>query len=292
MSFKPLLAETIEDTSKIPFPVLASVKLDGIRAIVKDRVVYSRSMKPIRNKYVQFLFGREEYNGLDGELIVGEPNAPDVYLKTNSGVMSEKGEPDVKLYVFDRWDWAEHPYEYRLEKGLIGQFEDHNVVVVTQWLVSGEEELLNAEKWALDQGYEGMMLRRADGKYKYGRSTAKEFILMKLKRFSDAEYKVLGFEERMKNNNEATKNELGYTERSTCQENLTGRGDLGALVLQFSDGQTFNCGAGFTDEDRKHIWDNRDQYRGQMAKVKSFLIGVKDLPRFPVWLGFRDAIDM
>lgn len=292
MTFKPLLAESVEDLNKVPYPVLVSVKLDGIRAIVKDKVVYSRSMKPIRNKHVQYLFGREEYNGLDGELIVGPPNASDVYLKTNSGVMSADGEPDVKFYVFDRWDWPEVDYAYRLEKGVFGAVEGLFLVAVTQWLANSVEDVLSYEETALNDGYEGLMLRRPDAKYKYGRSTAKEFILMKLKRFTDAEYKVVGFEERMKNNNEATKNELGYTERSTCAENLAGRGDLGALVLQLADGQTFNCGTGFTDEDRRAIWDNRDQYLGQMAKVKSFLIGVKDLPRFPVWLGFRDAIDM
>lgn len=291
-NFKPLLADTIEDLNKVPYSVLVSVKLDGIRAIIKDSVVYSRSMKPIRNKHVQYLFGREEYNGLDGELIVGPPNAKDVYLKTNSGVMSADGEPDVKFYVFDRWDWPEAEYAYRLEKGVFGAVEGPFLVAVTQWLANSVEDVLSYEKTALEDGYEGLMLRKAEARYKYGRSTAKEFILMKLKRFHDAEYKVVGFEERMKNNNEATKNELGYTERSTCAENLIGRGDLGALVLEFTDGQTFNCGTGFTDQDRQVIWNNRDQYLGRMAKVKSFLIGVKDLPRFPVWLGFRDKDDM
>lgn len=292
MSFKPLLAETIDDLNKVPYPVLVSVKLDGIRAIVKDGIVYTRSMKPVRNKYVQFLFGREEYNGLDGELIVGEPNAVDVYRTTNSGVMSADGEPDVKFYVFDRWDLAEEEYSYRLENGTYGHSDNPGIVVVTQWLANSAEDVLRYETAALEDGYEGLMLRRADAKYKFGRSTAKEFILMKLKRFHDAEYKVVGFVERMRNNNEATKNELGYAERSTCRENLEGRGDLGALVLEFTDGQTFNCGTGFTDQDRREIWDNRDQYLGRMAKVKSFLIGVKDLPRFPVWLSFRDKDDM
>lgn len=137
------------------------------------------------------------------------------------------------------------------------------------------------------------MLRRADAHYKFGRSTHKEFILMKLKRFMDTEYKVVGFQERMKNNNEATINELGYTERSTHKDNLVGRGDLGALVLELDEGgPTFTCGTGFDDATRVEIWNNRDKYIGKFAKVKSFLIGVKDLPRFPVFLGFRDNEDM
>lgn len=122
MTFKPLLAETLDDTSKVPFPVLVSAKLDGIRAIVKDGVVYSRSMKPIRNRHVQNLFGREKYNGLDGELVVGAPNAPDVYLKTNSGVMSAGGEPDVFFYAFDRWDMPDVPYETRYHAHIVSKY--------------------------------------------------------------------------------------------------------------------------------------------------------------------------
>ncbi|HQG29101.1 MAG TPA: ATP-dependent DNA ligase, partial [Candidatus Ozemobacteraceae bacterium] len=99
-------------------------------------------------------------------------------------------------------------------------------------------------------------------------------------------------EERMHNANEATVNALGHTERSSHKENKSGRGDLGALILTTEDGLEFNCGTGFDNATRREIWDNRDQYMGQFAKIKSFLIGVKDKPRFPVFLGFRDASDM
>ena len=53
-NFKPLLAATIEDTSKLDYSdgVLVSKKLDGIRCMIIDSVVYSRSMKPIRSKVV------------------------------------------------------------------------------------------------------------------------------------------------------------------------------------------------------------------------------------------------
>ena len=88
-----------------------STKLDGIRAVVIDSIVYSRSLKPIRNKYVQHLFGKEEYNGFDGELIVGDVYAKDVFQKTTSGVMSEEGTPNVKFYVFD--DFSEPTFTYK-----------------------------------------------------------------------------------------------------------------------------------------------------------------------------------
>ena len=71
LKVKPLLSCEVS-LDKIRLPVFISTKLDGLRAVVIDSVVYSRSLKPIRNKYVQKLFGKPEYNGMDGELVVGD----------------------------------------------------------------------------------------------------------------------------------------------------------------------------------------------------------------------------
>ncbi len=70
--FKPMLACEV-DLDKLRFPLLASAKLDGVRAIVRDGVVYSRSNKPIPNKFVQQQFKHLEH--FDGELIVGFANS-------------------------------------------------------------------------------------------------------------------------------------------------------------------------------------------------------------------------
>ena len=285
---KPLLAYTVEDTSTLKYPLFASVKLDGIRCLVIDSVAYSRNMKPIKNEYVQKCIGKPEYNGLDGELIVGDIFAKDCYRQTNSGVMSKDGEPDFKFYVFDRWDMGNFKFETRYTNIPKLPF----VEIVSQWEMNSEGELLMFETELLEKGAEGVMVRSVDGIYKNGRSTAKDGILGKVKRFSDAEYRIVGFVERMHNANEATRNELGYIERSSHKDNLVGRGDLGALVLETADGQQFNCGTGFDDALRAEIWANKAAYLGRMAKVKSFLIGVKDLPRFPVFLGFRDEGDL
>ena len=285
---KPLLAYTVEDTSTLKYPLFASVKLDGIRCLVIDSVAYSRNMKPIKNEYVQKCIGKPEYNGLDGELIVGDIFAKDCYRQTNSGVMSKDGEPDFKFYVFDRWDMGDATFNERYANLPELPF----VKIVEQVLMDTMYPLLKFEQDMLEQGAEGIMVRSVDGIYKNGRSTAKDRILGKVKRFSDAEYRIVGFVERMHNANEATRNELGYIERSSHKDNLIGRNDLGALVLETVDGQQFNCGTGFDDALRAEIWANKDAYLGRMAKVKSFLIGVKDLPRFPVFLGFRDEGDL
>jgi DNA ligase-1 len=94
----------------------------------------------------------------------------------------------------------------------------------------------------------------------------------------------------MHNGNEATTNELGRTKRSSHAAGKTGRGDLGALIVNFGD-VTFNIGTGFTDVERTDIWDNRDSFQGRLAKFKYFPVGVKEAPRHPVFLGWRDGSD-
>lgn len=285
MSFKPMLAvEAVLD--KVMFPALVSAKLDGIRAIVIDGKVMSRNMKPIPNKYVRHLFGRREYQHLDGELIVGDPAAKDVYRQTSSGVMSVDGEPDVQFYLFDHITNPQLPYQKRAP-----QRPRERAPILPQHLVLTMDDLLKTEQLMLDAGYEGLMIRHPDAPYKYGRSTVKEGWLLKLKRFQDAEATIVGFEERMHNGNEATTDELGRTKRSSHQAGKTGRGDLGALVCDYN-GVRFTIGTGFTDVERANIWAERDQYLGKLAKFKFFPVGVKEAPRFPVFLGFRDRRDL
>ena len=52
MKTKPLLSCEV-NVDNINFPIYVSTKFDGVRALVIDGIVYSRSLKPIRNKHVQ-----------------------------------------------------------------------------------------------------------------------------------------------------------------------------------------------------------------------------------------------
>ena len=290
---KPMLSATITDTSTLPYPVGVSVKLDGIRVLIVDGVVVSRNLKPIRNKHVQVLFGKVEFNGLDGELIVGDPWAPDVYRVTNSGVMSEDGEPDVNLYVFDRWDMPELPFDERMTY-ILARYENTypSMKIVGQVVVNNEDELLEIEERVLDEGYEGLMIRDMSKGYKYGRSTLKECYLAKLKRFVDHEFKVVGFVELLHNTNPATVDALGHTKRSSHSENKRAGNTLGAIVCEMQGGKSFTCGTGFDAALRAEIWSNQSAYLGKFAKIKHFDYGTKDVVRFPVFLGWRDEADL
>jgi DNA ligase-1 len=304
---KPMLA-TDAVADKIRYPVLASVKVDGVRAVIRDGVAYSRTLKPIPNQFIQQWVKDSAGNldGLDGELVVGEENAKDVMQKTMSGVMRKEGEPDFKFMVFDMWNFAGSPYNRRatalegrvkLAKYVLG-YRGTRLVRLQQFQVNNSQELDAFEARALGSGFEGVMIRDPTGLYKYGRSTVKEGDLLKVKRFVDSEAEVIGYEERMHNANEATRDELGRTKRSTAKSGLVPAGDLGALVVRdLATGVVFNIGTGFTADQRKLMWSETGRAQealiGKIAKYKSFAAsGVKEAPRFPVFLGFRDAIDI
>jgi DNA ligase-1 len=150
------------------------------------------------------------------------------------------------------------------------------------------EFFLNHEK---NVGGEGLIGRKPDGVYKYGRSTPKEQLSIKFKFFEQCEFEVVGFEELHSNTNEQTVNELGYSTRSTHKQNQIPMGILGSLVLEFGD-LTFKVGSGFTMEQRSEIWKNQHSYLGKLASVRYMEVGMDKLPRCPSWLGWRDLEDL
>jgi len=291
-NIRPLLSCEVP-FDKIKFPIYVSTKFDGIRALVIDGVVYSRSLKPIRNKHVQKLFGKQEYNGFDGELIVGDIYAKDVFQKTTSGVMSTDGTPNVTYYVFDVFTNNTETYKERLytlnDKLVLDQFP--NVVATQQWYIKTEEELTKLLSKEKVKGGEGLIGRNPDGVYKYGRSTPKEQLSIKFKFFQQEDFEVVGFNERMHNTNEQKRDELGYAERSSAKDGLVPTNTLGSLVLKYGD-DTFNCGTGFSDALRYEIWSNQDKYLGKLASIRYMSVGAKDKPRCPSFVWFRHIEDI
>jgi DNA ligase-1 len=227
--------------------------------------------------------------GLDGELIVGEPSAEDVFNVTTSQVRREKSQPFFTYFIFDNF-LSPLPFSDR-------QLLLHDVPPIpfihhlAQNLIHTPEQLLAAETTALSLGYEGIILRSPAGKYKYNRSTVREGGMLKLKRFTDAEAVVVGYEERLHNGNAAEVSELGLTRRSSHQANKIPTNSLGALIVEM-DGMRFNVGTGFTEHQRVHLWEERETLPGRLAKIKYFKPGTMEKPRHPVFLGFRMAEDV
>jgi DNA ligase-1 len=297
--FKPMLSATYEEGMQLNFPLLASQKLDGVRCVIKDGVALSRKLLPFRNKHLQKLLGGTQFEGMDGEIIVGDPFAPDCFRRTQSFTSSIEGVEDFVFYVFDKINMPSAPFEVRLRdvedeanfvvNRVAHQKLDHIASVDHMW-ITNQDELEEYEAHILSKGGEGVMLRDPTGPYKFGRSTLKEGYLMKVKRFHDSEAVITGFEEQMHNTNEAQVSELGLTKRSHEKAGMVAAGTLGAFVVN-DKGTEFSIGTGLTAELRQEIWDNQQAYLGKLVKYKYFPSGGKEKPRHPVFLGFRDEND-
>jgi DNA ligase-1 len=288
-----LLPKDNPNLESLEYPILVYPKLDGIRCIIKDCVPLSRTLKEIPNKYIRNTLASLPLTGADGELIVGDPADPDIYRKTNSAVMSHEGEPDFSYYVFDIWN-SDLILSDRIDK--LKQFRSTHLLPKVEFLfgqlTDSPEEVQALEETYINLGYEGVILRNPNAMYKFGRCTLKENNSYKLKRFVDDEATIIGFEEEMHNGNNAELNELGGTKRSTAKSGLTGKDSLGAFICKTHDGVEFRIGSGFTQRDRKAFWDDRENLRGTLVKYKYFPVGIKDKPRHPIFLGFRNPMDM
>lgn len=298
-NFKPMLAGKLENLNTLRFPLYVSPKIDGVRAVVRGGVVLSRSLKPIPSRSVQRLFGRVEFDGLDGELVIGSPNDQNVFQKTMSGVMSEHGIADGLMflvfdYVTDSTSVA--TYEKRYHQATISVLASYTdkIQMLPHLRCEGLEEFSSFAERSLSCGFEGTMVRSPEGPYKYGRSTLKEGHLLKWKPFADGEAVVTGFVELEHNENESSLDERGYAKRSTSRDGKVAAGTLGALLVREVDtGRSFSLGGGFTAAQRQEIWDTRATWLGRIARFRHFSVtGVVDAPRFPVFAGWRDSKDM
>jgi len=308
-----MLAGECKALIDIRFPGYVSPKLDGIRCLLGPTGgAVSRNLKPIPNMWIRGLLARLPDEGLlDGELIVGDPQDPASWNTTSSGVMSRDGKPDFTYYVFDKVVKVDTPFRTRYLK-LKEYVKDNQgknpwLRLVPHNYVDNLRKLRIIENKHVDAGFEGIMFRSQDGHYKFGRSTAKEQWLLKIKRFCDAEATIIGFKEKMHNDNAATVSALGYTERSSHKANKRGAGTLGAFKVRAaladlnrkdraSDAFNFDLdrnevefgvGTGLDDVLRARIWANQKRYLGKVIKFKYQKLSPDNEPIFPVFVGFR-----
>jgi DNA ligase-1 len=286
---KPQLAASeIPDVyTQVTYPKLLQPKLDGIACLAVNGVAMSRTMKPIPNKFIQAYFAEHKLHGLHGELMI-EGDFNDV----QSGVMREAGEPDFYYVVYDLWNTnADYRRRY-CELQTWSKIDSYNrLELIKSEVVETPQEVADKLEFLVEQGYEGAMLRDPDSLYKQGRHTLKSQALMKLKRFFDDEAVIIGFEEKMTNNNAKETNELGYTKRSSKKEGMIPANTLGALIVKWKDVE-FKIGSGYNDIQRQEIWDNRENLLGKLVTFKYQELTKYGVPRFPVWKCLREEYNV
>lgn len=303
-TFKPLKAVDVKDLGSLPYPLIASIKYDGVYGLVRDGKLLGRSLKPMKNKYITEILSNPLFEGFCGELCY-TPNGLDslsdegLCRNTTSCVNTIDKEwlwtwmlfdythPDVIDGVY--WNRVDYLRDYIVDKGIAEHFP---IKVIGSVRVTCAEDVMTLYQDSLDQGHEGLILRAPDGKWKNGRSTLKEALLLRMKPQDYFEAVVTSVNEAMQNNNEKKTNELGYSERSSHKANLVGKGMVGSFeAIDLASGKVINIGAGkMNHKDREHYWHN--QPIGEIVKYKSMTYGVKDAPRFGRFYSFRSLEDL
>lgn len=267
---------------KLRYPVLATLKKDGIRAI-KLNDLYSRTLKLIPNASIR---ARSIVlpAGLDCEL--WNPNM--TYDCVESVVMSREHElsDSIQFHIID-W-FGDTGYGNRLR--LIGGLQIEGIVKPIARLANDAEELLLIFLEAEEQHGEGICFRTPNSPYKQGRSTLREQYLIKLARYVRQEVKIVGFLEQMENGNLDNHNAVGKMDRSSCQDNLLGKDTLGAFMVRDKNEIEFKVGTGvgLTDTLRKEIWNNKAKWIDKQITIKHKPHGMKIKPRSPIYIGLRE----
>jgi DNA ligase-1 len=162
------------------------------------------------------------------------------------------------------------------------------VDIVQQTLVHSAEDLIVLYEQFLNEGFEGLIARSIDGPYKSNRSTWKQGWMLKYKPLADAEGKVIGFTELMRNKNEKLVDELGFAKRSSHKDGMVPGGTMGNIILMTKEWGKIHVGVGFTAEQRQTIWDNHGIFLDKQVTFKYMPYGMKDKPRHPIFKAFRE----
>lgn len=307
-NFKPQLCPNEQiDLNTLQYPQLASFKLDGIRCIFHPELgMVSRSLKPIPNKQLNekfkiiLEFCKEQNIILDGELYAHGRTFQDITracmtdnlwsVDTLKKLKKETDEPtkyvddlvnSIKFYMFDLLMDDDKVFALRVKnyQSLILE----NSIIVGQFDVYNKQDVLNLFEEAQKEGYEGLILKNPNGKYKFGRATVKENICYKVKPYIDFSRTIKGVVQatQVKEGTERTINELGHSVTSKKKDDRELIDKASAFIVDWN-GQDLKVTIAATDVEKEEIWANRDEYIGKEVNFKAMEIGMKELPRHPV----------
>lgn len=290
---RPMLASALEEKTldRVVWPMFGSPKVDGYRCMIWKGKAYARSGKLHPCRKVQEWASKIPWD-LDGELIV-----PGEAFNSGGGKLRRADySGDFQYLVFDllhdglaAWD------RIQFLNAISGELPPE-AKVLKQVFIMSKEVALAYESDCLRAGFEGVVFRKPQARYKHGRGTLQDQIMLKLKRFSTAEALVLGVEPRMHNLNEAELTPLGYIERSTAQDGLVETNVLGKLHVRGLNGPykgvLFDIGNfdGLSDQDKEELLATPPL--GKVLTYKFFPTGALNKPRHPVFLRWREPFDM
>ena len=272
----PMLAKSYrKDGHKIAFPAYAQPKLDGHRciAVVDGRgkcTLWTRKRKPYAS--VPHIVRAVEGLGLKDLVLDGELYAHSFRDQFEQlAHLVRQGEPEtghpeleIEYHVFD----LQSPDGFgRRTDRLDALLADARppIVRVRTCRVDDEAALMAAFEEYRALGYEGAMVRNADGAYE-SHPTHRSGDLQKIKEFDDAEWPIVGIKE--------GKGKLAGHAIFTCRT---------------EDGTTFDVKLAGDTAALKSYFENPDRAIGRLLTVQyQGLTGKSGVPRFPVGLRLRD----
>lgn len=260
-------------------------KLDGVRAFVREvnkkPQMFTRKGKNVSTVIPHIL---KQLSKLEPGLVAdGEVYSIEGNIQAIAGAMNKKEydadrHADLIFVIFDAYVEAEPGLSFPERLNRIRKYADGvNVIMIDQYdfamgvcqrhTVSSEGQLtplvLRAHRDAVDQGFEGVMVRSTASPYVVQK---RDISLLKFKQFFDEEYKIVDI----------------ITPK-------TGRDKGTAIyVCETQDKQQFNCSPFGTVEERKLIYETRDQHIGKMLSVQYQDLTDDGKPRFPKGIAIRD----
>jgi ATP-dependent DNA ligase len=197
---------------------------------------------------------------LDGELYIHGMDFSEIHSRVGRTENIHHNSDSVEFHIFDVVSTGSQAIRSMEASKLIPYMPNIKLVFTT--LV---ESSINAIMGQLDifisSGYEGIIVRNPYGMYKRSRSTD----IMKFKPKKEDIYEIVGFKEEL--------DKYGIPKDS-----------LGAFICSGNDGTPFGIGTGFTADQRKIYWEQRESLLGMYCKVKYQNITPKHVPRFPVYV--------
>lgn len=286
-TFDVMLGTSIEKVKlKGNEKIFISQKLNGTRcAFIGDKCMTRQGKEYVGLQHIindlQRFVGIDMF--VDGELVYknteGLSDSEAFQKGTGIAMSKDEDKSDLKLVIFDMFPLSEFwngiskdTYSTR-RKDLnnlaekIYLSDNENLDVVTCIYEGNDHSVIwecldKAEK----SDWEGVMLN-LDTPYECKRSKN----LIKVKKFYTYDLEIVDVEEGDGRN----------------------KGTLGALVVKYKN-NTVNVGSGFTDDERKKFWENRDDIIGRVIEVKYKEIttdkktGLESL-QFPVFCGLREV---
>lgn len=278
----PMLAHSYKGpkAKKFQWPGSVQPKLDGVRCLASrddagDIILTSRQGKPWNVPHIIEQLGWMPTDSvLDGELYIHGESLQRITS------LAKSADPAGKSYKPESIHLEYHVYDIPTFQGsdslvwksraeiLEREFQETaNVRLVKVTPCLSDTELWNLHRQYISDGYEGAILRGAEGAYLWGYRSAH---LLKVKQFQDAEFRVVGATD--------------------------GRGKMEGHVIWICRNDvndlTFECQMKVPMAERRRMYEEQNSYIGKLLTVRFFDRTDDSLPHFGVGIAFRDDIDL